>query len=397
MKSIHQIKYYFVFPLTIWMLWLSNSVLAQQAELVTEPIYVDFSKSEESQVTILFPHNLIEKTRVFGNVGGGTERSVQIKGKVFDHDGIKNVTVNDKEANLFPDGLFEARVDFDEYSEREINIAVVDGTGEVTAKRYVFQNKAEEIADVFPLVTPEESKFYALIIAVEQYDDDEIIDLDNPVKDADILAQLLNEQYLFNKENIFRLNNPAREEIIVQLDVLSSKLSEDDNLLIYYAGHGYWDEGSNLGYWIPKDGKKRSKTNWIRNSALHDYVKEIKTRNTLLIADACFSGGIFKTRELSSLSTKAMNSLYTLPSRKAMTSGFLTTVPDKSVFNSFLIKRLKENTKKYLSSHELYLSLRDAVINNTYDTDNLRPTVPQYGTLKNTGDEGGDFIFIKRN
>ena len=75
-----------------------------------------------------------------------------------------------------------------------------------------------------------------------------------------------------------------------------------------------------------------------------------------------------------------------------MTSGALKTVPDKSVFVEYLVKRLKENTEKFLASQKLYISLKDAVINNSPS----RQT-PLYGIIQETGDEGiGDFIFVKK-
>jgi hypothetical protein len=78
-----------------------------------------------------------------------------------------------------------------------------------------------------------------------------------------------------------------------------------------------------------------------------------------------------------------------MTSRKAMTSGTLEEVPDKSVFIEYLMKRLHENEKKYLPAAELFGSLREAVLNNS-------PNIPQYGVIQDTGDEGGEFIFLKR-
>jgi hypothetical protein len=72
-----------------------------------------------------------------------------------------------------------------------------------------------------------------------------------------------------------------------------------------------------------------------------------------------------------------------------MTSGTLTEVPDQSVFLKYLRERLIENKEKFLSSEQLYSSLRLAVINNSN-------VIPQFGEIKDVGDEGGDFIFILR-
>ncbi len=114
---------------------------------------------------------------------------------------------------------------------------------------------------------------------------------------------------------------------------------------------------------------------------------EINSKHTLLITDACFGGSIFKTRAAFLDAPLAVNKLYELPSRKAMTSGTLTEVPDQSAFLKYMIDRLDKNGEKYLSSEQLFSSFRIAVINNSN-------VIPQYGEIRDVGDEGGDFIFI---
>ncbi len=78
-----------------------------------------------------------------------------------------------------------------------------------------------------------------------------------------------------------------------------------------------------------------------------------------------------------------------MPSRRAMTSGTLTAVPDRSVFVEYFVKRLGQNQEKFLPSQSLFNSIRAAIINNS-------ATVPQEGVIAETGDEGGDFIFQKK-
>jgi len=72
-----------------------------------------------------------------------------------------------------------------------------------------------------------------------------------------------------------------------------------------------------------------------------------------------------------------------------MTSGTLTEVPDRSSFTRYLLDRLNENEEMYLSSEQLFSSFRIAVINNS-------DAIPQYGEIRNVGDEGGDFIFLRK-
>jgi len=232
------------------------------------------------------------------------------------------------------------------------------------------------------------AKNYAIIIGNEKYDDPNIPELEEPVKDAVEFYNTLTKEYNFESQNVILLKNATKAEIIGTLHEFRSKVSPTDNLLIFYAGHGFWDEGMGVGYWLPKDAAKNNPVNWIPNTDLTNYLGAIKTKHTLLIADACFSGGIFKTRAAFS-ATYAVEMLYQMNSRKAITSGTLTVVPDRSVFFQYLLKNLKENNNEYLSAEELFSKMRMAVINNSEN-------VPQFGTIQNVGDEGGDFIFIKR-
>jgi hypothetical protein len=72
-----------------------------------------------------------------------------------------------------------------------------------------------------------------------------------------------------------------------------------------------------------------------------------------------------------------------------MTSVTLSEVTDESVFMKYLLKQLQENEDLYLSSEQLFSKIKMAVMNNS-------KTIPQFGTIQDTGDEGGDFIFIRK-
>lgn len=232
-------------------------------------------------------------------------------------------------------------------------------------------------------------KYYALIIGINNYNDPLINELDYCIRDAESFNNTLTSRYTFEKDNVKFLKNATMAQIVEALDFFAKEVRTFDNFLIFYAGHGVWDANSEIGFWLPSDARKESKLAWFRNSTLRDYLREIHSKHTLLITDACFGGSIFKTRSAFSDAPLAVNKLYELPSRKAMTSGTLTEVPDQSAFLKYLIDRLDKNTDKYLSSEQLFSSFRIAVINNSN-------VVPQFGEIKEVGDEGGDFIFILR-
>jgi tetratricopeptide (TPR) repeat protein len=234
--------------------------------------------------------------------------------------------------------------------------------------------------------------FYGLIIGESQYDNPKLI-LDRPVKDAQKFKEIIISRYSFDEKNVELLSSPSRQQILSALFNLRKKVTGNDNLVIFYAGHGYWDDQASQGYWWPRDASIDDPANWLSNSDLKEQIRGIKSAHTLLISDACFSGGIFKTRSAAeAIKASSMNiqMLYKMPSRRAMTSGTLTTVPDESVFFMYLVKRLTENTEKFLPSEDLFTSLKQAVINNSM-------VVPQDGVIADSGDEGGDFIFILKD
>jgi len=109
------------------------------------------------------------------------------------------------------------------------------------------------------------------------------------------------------------------------------------------------------------------------------------------VADACFSGGIFKVRDAFTSTNASIEKIYEMPSRKAITSGSLKTVPDRSVFVEYLLKRLRDNPDKYLDAQKLFVSFKEAVINNSPNNQ-----TPLYGAINEAGDEGGDFVFVRR-
>jgi len=314
-----------------------------------------------------------------------------IKGQAIDESGVAIVEVNGREALLDEKGNFEISILLKPGANR-INISAIDIFNNRALKQFVIERKSHLLtAESLPENPVNIGEFFALLIAIQDYQGNSISDLDQPVNDAQEIRDTLLSEYTFNNENVILLENPSRDSIINAFDQLARTITDHDNLFIFFAGHGYWDEQFQQGYWLPSDAIQDSKSAWLSNSTIRDYIRGIQSKHTLLVSDACFSGGIFKTRSAFNEAPSAAQELYKLPSRKAMTSGTLTEVPDRSIFVSYFLKKLRENEDQFLSSGQLFLRFREAVINNS-------PTrqIPQFGEIREAGDEGGDFIFVKK-
>lgn len=308
-----------------------------------------------------------------------------IKGKVSDENNIYGVWVN----SIPIDSLFDDQFQFvfNDGMPDSITLTAADSYGNLSSDTYFAYNTTSE-----PLDTAQIS-YHALIITVQDYRDKNIDPLEYPIVNGDALRNVLISNYTFKNENIYSLKNPTRAQILLEFQRLRKTLKESDNLLIFYAGHGYWDSEIQQGYWLPVDAMLNDPGNWLANSDIKDFIRGIKTKHTLLIADACFAGNFFRSLQNSSNTEVSFNALYQYQSRKALTSGALDSkVLDKSVFAKYLIQKLTDNSEKYWESEKLYQSMKDAV---RYNTPNRQ--VPQWGIIEETGDDGfGDFIFIHK-
>ncbi len=338
--------------------------------------------NDAPEIEIFSPSMLNEK--VFEPVPNPVKQ-ITLLGNVNDPGGVYEVIVNDREAPVSVNGDFSIDVLLG-VGQNEVYVKATDMKQNSITRSYLIYREDTVISDIAMIM--ERGKFYALIIGISEYTDPEMTDLDGyPVQDAEKLAQLLADKYTFDADNIMMLKNPNRSNILRAFDNLNKTVTEEDNLLIFYAGHGFYDEETELGYWLPSDAEKDFTANWIYNDVLVANLRRIRSKHSLLITDACFSGSIFKTRALMQDAPAAYQKKYELTSRKAITSGVLKTVPNKSVFFKYLFDRLEKNQDKFFSASQLFQEIEIPVANNS-------PNTPQYGVIQGVGDEGGDFIFI---
>ena len=238
--------------------------------------------------------------------------------------------------------------------------------------------------------------YYALLVGIDKYQG-EWSPLKNAVNDARVIENLLRSNYGFNQFITLYDQEATRTNVIKQLEWLVENVQEDDNVFIYYSGHGEYKENINKGFWVPYDASSKSVSGYISNNDIQAFLSGIRSKHTLLISDACFSGDIFRGNTMAvpfENSEKYYNKVHHLASRKAITSGGLEPVMDggregHSVFAYYLIKSLRNNSSKYYDASQLFHDIKIPVVNNSEQS-------PRFEPIKNTGDEGGQFIFIKQ-
>ena len=306
-----------------------------------------------------------------------------ISGKYSDQSNILGIWVNGNRVDSISNGSFY--YPFLSVIPDTVNLKIADVYGNLST----YDAQLEDVPDIKLEADLGQITFHALIICINSYSDPSFNNLDGPIKDGQNLAKVLNEYYNFNKSNIKTLKNPTRVQIVRALDYYRTRLTDNDNLLIFYAGHGILDKETETGFWLPSDAKVDDRSNWIQTSSIRDYIKAIKTQHTLVISDACFGGALL--REFFPDANKAINEIYKNKSRKAIISGE-ETAPDRSVFSEYLILKLKDFERPYFTAQELFNRIKAPVIENS-----KTEQIPQYKSIPFTGDEGtsGDFVFVR--
>jgi len=142
-----------------------------------------------------------------------------------------------------------------------------------------------------PLPAPRSGlgRFFALVIGNSQYD--HLPPVPSAEHDARAMQALLHDAYGFQ---VTLLLNAKSAQILSTLHTLSQTLDENDNLVVFYAGHGRRDLRNRRGWWLAADADPSvdAKTNWIPNQEVSDRLALIAARHILVLADASYVGDI---------------------------------------------------------------------------------------------------------
>ncbi len=190
--------------------------------------------------------------------------------------------------------------------------------------------------------------------------------------------------------------NPTHSQMIDSLDELRAELKFKDNLLIYYAGHGWIDEKADQGYWLPVNAKKNRRSRWVSNSTLTDALRALESKHVMVVPDSCYSGRLVRSAGIKTANKSDFEYLKKIARKKArvvITSGGLEPVEDgrgeHSPFARAFLRSLREN-QGILDGTNLFRAIRRPVMTEANQT-------PQYSDVRRAGHEGGDFLFVRQN
>lgn len=327
----------------------------------------------------------------------------RVVGRVTAPAGLLAVSVNGQPAEVNAAGVFMSDVRLRD-AQTDVLVTAIDQQGKRADLTFAL---ARQVAD--QMAAPGQAKArlprlpgkdYALLVGNDAYE--HLPALNTPVADVDRIEAVLRDRYGFHTR---KLHNATRYDILSALNDLRSRLTSDDRLLVYYAGHGELDEANMRGHWLPVDAEPDNTANWLSNVDVTDILNVMRARQILLVVDSCYSGTLTRsslTRLDGQLTAAEQETWLKLMAEKrarvVLTSGGLAPVLDfgggaHSVFARSFIEALESNADLLLG-RSLYQAVAARVAHAAagYDFEQI----PQYAPIGRAGHEAGDFILRPR-
>lgn len=235
-------------------------------------------------------------------------------------------------------------------------------------------------------------RYYALVVGVQNYD--HLAPLKTPIADAEAVADVLQRRYGFETT---LLRNPDYYTLTGELVRVLANRKADDNVLIYFAGHGELD--GKEGFWLPRDATQ-TRESALPNSLLVSSMTQFAGRTLLVIADSCFGAALAAPREISGpleYSPEDSASFLANKGRYVISAGGETPVIDDggsghSVFTSELLRVLESNDR-VLTQRGLAIALKQGVEDNSRRLGRVQ--VPEVAPMRDgRGYEGGKFYLV---
>ncbi len=334
----------------------------------------------------------------------------KLVGRVSSQAGISQVSVNGANVPVAANGVFNAEVDVPA-SGTMVKVAAVDKNGGKAQLDFTVVPQsggtiaAGSAAPAAAGATPRDLKlgrFYAVVIGNNTYRDGGYAALKTAASDATAVSNLLRDRYGYQTTLLL---NASRLEMLSALNDMREKLKPEDNLLIYYAGHGEVD-GKGQGYWVPSDGAAGNNKTWVSNAAISDILNSMAARHVLTVVDSCYSGTMTRAAA-PSFNAGTMpadqwagwvKTMVNGRSRTALTSGGLQPVADAGVgdhsyFARAFLNVLQDNNR-LLEAQRVYSEVAASVALNGVNS--ALPQSPQYAPIRYAGHESGEYFFLPK-
>lgn len=173
-----------------------------------------------------------------------------------------------------------------------------------------------------PKYSPKYENHWALVVGINAYKHAQ--PLGYACNDATAFADQMINKFGFPKDNVTILldGDATLRKIRSAMSKLTNTASEDDRVVVFYAGHGHTLPGHRreAGYLVPVGGKCEDISTLMPWAEFVSNSDVVRAKHMLFIMDACY-GGLLGTRALAPGSKRFVRDMLTRYSRQVLTAG----------------------------------------------------------------------------
>jgi hypothetical protein len=352
-------------------------------------------------IQILDPSIVVTRDNAAVTVRAGVT-SRPVVGRVAAPAGLVSLTANDVAQQVDAEGFFTSNVTLGPGRTR-VTFAAVDRQSKRAAVEFFLQQDAGPGKSIDPAKKDASGlnlgNYYALLIGNQKYQN--LRQLNSPEADVKVIGDLLRDRYGFK---VTTLVNATRYQILTEMNRYMETLTERDNLLIYYAGHGEIDEATQVAFWLPVDADPKNDSNWISSDDLTRKIGPLHAKHVLVVADSCYSGVLTRSSisQAKSGATEEernewIKTVAGKKSRHLLSSGGRAPVMDggggkHSVFAAVFIEALTVNDD-VLDGKHLGEAVSMRVLKKSKDMKFGEGQLPDYRPIRFADNDGGEFLF----
>ena len=139
-------------------------------------------------------------------------------------------------------------------------------------------------------IRPPDPRRWAILVAIQDYDDRCLSPLEYPTADAKLLEQTLIRRYRVPADQILTLLDVSGVRLEQGIPNLLEKVQPEDRVILYVAGHAYRDDDGKI-YLAPKDfNLTRLAGSGLSLQWLVDRIEECVAKEKLLLLDSSNAG-----------------------------------------------------------------------------------------------------------
>ncbi|MDE5808484.1 MAG: caspase family protein, partial [Muribaculaceae bacterium] len=142
-----------------------------------------------------------------------------------------------------------------------------------------------------PVTSRKAEKTIALVISNENYK--QVTDVESALNDGETFAKYCTMTLGIPESQVMTYENVTYAEMLgamQKLKQLAGALGDGVDIIVYYAGHGFPDEGNKDAYLLPVDGDGFTTATSYPLKKLYSDLSGMGADNVMVFLDACFSG-----------------------------------------------------------------------------------------------------------